>query len=70
MIVDKVADAPVMLVFPSIVADLCRGRRRFGSGMTIAGMLLTMLSRCVRFVTGAVLGHGHARCGPSWPRQY
>ena len=29
-----------------------RARRRFGSGMAIAGVLVTMLSRCVHFVVG------------------
>ena len=60
---DKVADASFMLVFLSIVADpVCRlhgrygrARRRFGSGMTTAGMLVTMLSRCVHFAVGSPL---------------
>ena len=30
----------------------CRARRRFRSGMAIAGMLVAMLSRCVHFVVG------------------
>ena len=68
----------ICAMFPSIVADhVCRhhgrygrgrARRLFGSGITIAGILLfTMLSRCVLFVcrqargasTGAALRRGY-----------
>ena len=36
----------------STVDTYCRARRRFRSGMAVAGMLVTMLSRCVHFVVG------------------
>ena len=31
---------------------ICRARRRVGSGMVFAGLLVTMISRCVHFVVG------------------
>ena len=31
---------------------ICRARRRVGSGMVIAGLLVTMISRSVHFVVG------------------
>ena len=34
------------------VDTYCRARRRVGSGMAIAGLLVTMISRCVHFVVG------------------
>ena len=31
---------------------ICRARRRVGSGMVFAGLLVTVISRCVRFLVG------------------
>ena len=31
---------------------ICRARRRVGNGMVFAGLLVTMISRCVHFVVG------------------
>ena len=36
----------------STVDIYCRARRRVGSGMAFAGLLVTMISRCVHFVVG------------------
>ena len=53
-----------------LAVDSSRARRRVGSGMVFAGLLVTMISRCVHFVVGRPVFQLHALPAGMWGRLF